>query len=354
MKMLACYCLSCVLFLQTLSVSGQDVSFSDIDKSVASFDTNFIESYAEQFIGRLYGSRKYTNSYWVLDEDNLRLQPNSTYNIGIGATWKGVTLNIAYGFPFAPWYEAKGKTKYLDLQTHMYKRNWVIDAYGQFYKGYHTKSIVPNVPYNYYADLKHYQIGLSAYRLSNGERYSMAAAYVQTERQLQSAGSWLWGLEAAWNFVDQSLALNPPFQHLDWTLTKVNNWALGPGFGYGYNFVFLKYFFLAPHVTISPQLVYQKTQFVEVTGIDLPVLVGKWGVGYAVNSRLAIGINKPTWELVAFWTNRWAASIDPISNPNYNEGIERINFNVGNYRLIFVKRMETPKVLKNLEKRFHF
>ena len=87
---------------------------------------------------QIYTSQKYTDfTLKSKSTKDIRYYPNTTFNLGIGATYNNFALNFDYGFGFLNRDQRKGKTKYLDLQTRFYGRKWVTDLEGQFYKGYH-------------------------------------------------------------------------------------------------------------------------------------------------------------------------------------------------------------------------
>src|SRR5688572_28023745 len=88
------------------------------------FDTTYYVSYENQITSRFYFSKKYTSFKFrnTLENYTMTYRPNTTLNMGIGATYKWATLNLAYGFGFLNPDKGKGKTEYLDLQFHGYTR----------------------------------------------------------------------------------------------------------------------------------------------------------------------------------------------------------------------------------------
>src|SRR5690606_14649801 len=87
-------------------------------------DSSYYVSYENQLTGRLYFSKKYTSfRYFDTEEDiALRYFPNTTLNMGVGATYKWATLNLGFGFGFLNPDNGRGDTRYLDLQGHFYGR----------------------------------------------------------------------------------------------------------------------------------------------------------------------------------------------------------------------------------------
>src|SRR5690606_25377880 len=138
-------------------------------------DTSYYKTFPEHLTTRLYFSRKYTSlkiQDKQTDKDYLYM-PNSTLNMGVGATYKMLTLNLAYGFGFLNPEKGKGETKYLDAQAHIYPRKMVIDLFLQFYKGFHlTDGLGAGVGENYLTrpDMKIQKIGASVQYVFNHGR----------------------------------------------------------------------------------------------------------------------------------------------------------------------------------------
>ena len=182
-------------------LSAQEVGIDE--KKGLNQDTNYVISFPDYLNGRVYLSRKFTNLAISKrnNSEKLKYRPNTTINFGVGATYKGVTLNLGYGFSALNEDEGKGETEYLDLQSHIYRSDKVIDIFGQFYEGLYlrnTKDYAPEFPANFYLrpDINIKLIGLNARKVLNGERFSYSAPFVQNQMQKKSAGSFLVGFKA--------------------------------------------------------------------------------------------------------------------------------------------------------------
>lgn len=119
----------------------------------AQYDSTYYVSYGHMITGRFYFSQKYTTfNFSNIDKDvTLDYKPNTTLNIGVGATYKWATLNLAYGFGFLNHDSDKGETKYLDLQLHCYGRKFALEGLGQFYTGFYLDNTkVTDVLGHYY------------------------------------------------------------------------------------------------------------------------------------------------------------------------------------------------------------
>src|SRR5688572_32818258 len=128
------FALSLILFL-TLSAVTERVNAQQ-DSTYQ--DSTYYVSYERQLTTRFYFSKKYTSLKFrdIGENYNLTYRPNTTLNMGVGATYRSFTLNLAYGFGFLNPERGQGDTKYLDLQFHTYTRRFVIDMFGQFYRGF--------------------------------------------------------------------------------------------------------------------------------------------------------------------------------------------------------------------------
>ena len=219
-------------------------------------DTTYYESFfGKKITGRYYFSQKYTAL--EINRNNkttprLRYTPNTTLNMGIGATYGFFTLNLAFGFGFLNrGEEQKGKTKYLENQGHMYGRKWGYDFYAQFYKGYYLypKGLGSNDPNLYYIrpDIKFNLYGFAPFRILNDRKFSYRAAMVQNEWQKRSAGSLLLGGEIYYGIVKADSALVPDAMtsiYKQQGIHKIQFFEIGPGAGYAYTLVLLHHFFI--------------------------------------------------------------------------------------------------------------
>ncbi len=309
------------------------------------FDSVYIETYPELITGRLYLSEKSTNLTLKNNEEfvSLNYLPNTSLNLGVGATVKSFTLNLAYGFRFLNPNEGQGKTRYLDLQSHVYTRKLVFDFFGQFYKGMYldnTLVLVPEFPKPYFVrpDIYEQIFGLTALYVFNNKKYSYRAALIQNERQLKSAGSFLAGMEAYYGLVKADSALVPSF--LDHSAfvelqgyERLSFLKIGPSVGYTYTLVVAKKFFAMASLTFNLGLGVNNAYNSNKDNIsDFQIDLGAFG-------RFAIGYNDPNWYLgLSIVNNEITTSSDSrILNADYG---------ISNVRLNFVKRFRVGSKLK--------
>lgn len=307
----------------------------------ADHDTSYYESYSQSIIGRLYFSRKFTSLELEKSSGSrLRYQPNTPLNMGVGITYHMLTVNLAYGFSFLNPEDGKGKTKYLDLQTHFYAREWTIDLLGQFYKGYYLtpKGLAARSPDSFYIrpDIRIDMIGGAAYHLSNSDRFSYRAPMFQDEKQKKSAGSWLFGGEIYYGTIKADSAVVPSALKEQYTQGGVRSLRflkIGPGAGYAHTFIIASDFFCMASLQANLGV-----EFTHQSG----GLVGKGervslSPGYIY--RLVLGYDKGLFNV----------NISAVGNQlNIKSGVsdDKILIGTGAYRLTFTRRFNPGPGLK--------
>jgi hypothetical protein len=300
-------------------------------------DTTYYINYRKMLTSRTYVSRKYTSLIigGINDGSRIRLEPNSTLNLGVGATYNDFTLNLAYGFNFMNRNREQVDTRYLDLQAHVYPKNWVIDFFGQFYNGFFLYSYDGpkiNIPQDLaFPDLQVRKFGLNIQYLFNGDKLSLKAAFLQSAWQKKSAGSLVAGMEFYTGRASDegnilSELIPEPLQ-----FNKVNFFEFGPNIGYVYTLVIKKHFFITGMASANLGLG-KTTKYIGINEVD------NWGFNSNYFLRGFIGYNGPVWSI----------------NANYvqnNVRIEEVEdyattFLTGNYRVNFVYRFQVGQKLK--------
>lgn len=309
-------------------------------------DTSYIRSYANLITTRTYISQKYTlfTVNAPRPAKSLAYFPNTTLNFGIGATYRSFTLNLAYGFGFLNPESGKGKTRYLDLQSHIYGVKWRFDFFGQLYKGYYLtpKGLGSPTNFSYYLrpDLRVRDFGINGYYIFNHRRFSYRAAFVQNEWQRRSAGSFLAGGGVGYGQVLADSGFAPPAllnAYPQGQVSRVRHLEFGPGIGYAYSLVLGKHWFATGSATVSFDMAFnrerEKDRYYNTISFMPNTLL-----------RLGIGYNSPVWNVNFSW----------VSNQTNIRGIYdtwSYRINTGNYRFNVVKRFEPgPKLKRWLRK----
>lgn len=310
-------------------------------KKTIAQDTTYYESYKNVLTTRLYTSRKYTalTVFDRLNDDRWRFEPNSNLNLGVGATYNDITLNIGLGFGFMNPERGRGETKMLDLQAHIYPKNFVIDLFGQFYTGYYLRRFNDEVftlnPV-LYPDLTVRMFGGNFQYLFNGDKLSMKAAFLQSARQKKSAGSLLLGFEAFGGFADNIGLFFPEDRvPLNRNFTRLGFFQFGPNAGYVHTLVFLKHFFITGMVSANVDLGRNYLDIEERRDF-------RWSVQPNFFARGFVGYNSRKWSINANYVRSHVrmSAVDGF-NPT---------FITGNYRVNLVYRfLPGPKLQRYLD-----
>ena len=334
---------------QMAFAQGGDIGYNTSPKP-DEVDTNYIQTFPDHITGRFYLSQKYTN-FEVIDDSNavsILYEPNTTLNLGVGVTINSFTLNLAYGFDFLNPDIGQGKTRYLDLQSHIYTRKLVIDFFGQFYKGLYldnTADLAPDYedPFYLRPDIYEQVLGGSVQYVFNHKKYSYRSGLVQNERQLKSAGSFLLGVDAYYGLMLGDSALIPSFaRDLGFgekkDMDRYTFFRAGPNLGYAHTFVVAKKFFAMLSLSVSLGV---GSYSVRAPGEGIEIVQG---FSAAALGRFALGYNDEKWYLgLSAVTN----SIDSNSSPSQVYA----TFGVGNIRLNYARRfIPGPKIKKVLDK----
>lgn len=309
--------------------------------AIGQVDTYYIASYTDQLTGRFYFSQKYT-AFKYYDEANdlqLRYLPNTTFNMGVGATYKVATLNLAYGFGFLNPDIGQGKTKYLDLQAYFYADNWLIDLLGQFYNGFFLSQKDANGDYYVRPDIKVREFGATFQYMLNKGKFSYRAGFLQNEWQKKSAGTPLIGWQVLFGngsadstlipYTVNSAPIDDEGRHLSFFET-------GPNVGYAYTLVIKKHFFIMGSASATLSFGTSKVEAVDVSKY----------------SSL-----QPNFELRAcagYNSEKTAISLTLVDNTvslASNKGTPQFSLSTGNLRLNFVRRFSGKKLKSLINKR---
>jgi Domain of unknown function (DUF4421) len=262
-------------------------------------DTSYYETFPNKLTARVYLSQKFLKfTIPSNSQPDIEYKANTKMNLGMGVTYHNFSVNIFYGFSFLNKDTAKGKTKGLDLQLHLYPRRWAIDLLALFPKGYYLgpKGYAASSPDKYYyrPDVKLTLLSISAYRYPNKEKFSYRAAINQTEWQKKSAGSFLYGGTIHYGTVKADSALVPKSiesgfpQH---GISNLNFMALGAGAGYAFTVVVDKHFFFTLSAVGNLDLTFTSS---EGDGVKKD---RKTSLGHTIVGKGAIGYNGPNWSV---------------------------------------------------------
>lgn len=217
-------------------------------------DSNYIESYTNDLILRIYSGEK-THSLELNDLNSpyrLKYLPNGYFNLGVGFSYKSVGLSLASKVPiFLDRNYKLGDTKRFGIQYYLYAGRFSIDILTSFLKGYylansysHLTDFTKDKEYQR-PDLASANLGISVNYIFNSSRFSYKAAFSDTERQKKNAGSLIVGGSifsyhsvADSSFVPRGISSDFFLKSRD--VSKSGVLAFNGNLGYAYSLVFLK------------------------------------------------------------------------------------------------------------------
>jgi hypothetical protein len=326
----------------------------EADKGFGLVDTNYIESYPDEITGRLYSSIKYTR-YRIWDgnyQKALVWDPNRRLIVGFGAHYGILGLNI--GVP-APWVRSSedeskyGKTNYLDLQSHLYLRNFTIDIYIQTYTGFYLSNPSEMLagweegdPNLIREDMNLKSFGANLQYFFNGKKYSYKALYNQNEWQKRSAGSFIVGAGAYYIptrgdsvFIPNNLKYPNYFEGDNFNESDII--SLGPSAGYAHTFVIKKHFFIA--LSWIGGITLGGSSIKDIFNLD----ESRTGITWNFHStlRTGIGYNSRRWFVGFSYLNLAVSNQAPVDKG-------WLKFDTGNIRFNIARRFTLKKQIKFL------
>ena len=307
---------------------------NSIAQKTTSIDSGYYITYPDKLMLRLYLSQKFAPFTISASNNNkdLNYKTNSKLNLGVGATYRSLTLNLSYGFKFLNKDKGKGTTKGLDFQFHLYPRKWAIDVLGTFLKGYYLDPKDNNglnlINYYQRPDFKRDVIGFSVFRVPNTGKFSYRAALTQNDWQTKSAGSLLYGGEAYYGIIkgDSALVPNEVINNFPQAgINKINFFSIGPGIGYAYTLVIDKNFFITGSAIGSLDVNFSTEERTGDKKKKVSLIPGGVYKG-------AIGYNSSNWSISANITGNALYTGSASSSKEYF-------LPTGNLRLIVAKKL---------------
>ncbi len=280
-------------------------------------DESYYEMYPNKLTGRIYAAKKFEdiNVPSGGSAPDLKFVANHKLNLGVGVTWRNISLNAFYGFNNSS--VDRGKTKGLDLQLHLFPHKWVIDVLAVMPKGMYIKpkgTAAANSS-SYYSNegTKERIYGFAAYRVPNKEKFSYRAALVQNEWQKKSAGSLLYGGEIYYvigpendsNFIPQSIQNN----YIEKGYHEMKAITFGPGIGYAYTAVMDGHFFIMGSLIANLKI--------NLATEESPTVVKKTSIAPSSIYKAGIGYNSNSWSFVVSTAGNLLLAKGPASAQNY-------------------------------------
>lgn len=289
-------------------------------------DTTYVSSGVDKLVSRIYMSRKFTD-FRVWDPVGgqvIRYLPNSGHNIGLGFSYRKITLNVSYPFAMLNPNRRSDFPLSLDLQTHLYLTRWIFDFFGQFYRGYVIPDFGENSAPYLRRDLRLDKIGFLAGYVFDGQRISLQSAAQQSGIQLKSAISPVLGMEGYHVVVQGDSDILPVDSGFPVNFRRGDYYHFGPNSGFLGTWVFGKGFFVTGSFLANLGVSFSQWDQ-NPTSKDWAIVPGYSGrifAGYNGN-KLAINANY-------VYKNLRLTSLDGLHQSS----------NTGNYRINFVYKFD--------------
>ena len=272
------------------------------DMAIIPVDTNlYFTEYPKLLALQIFTQTRTNKIDVVHDNDALHLRPNGMTNIGMGASWHGIAINLSFGMPKTGGrVEKYGKTKKFDIQFSSMMSRFYFDGFLNSYKGYYNKNPEDFVEWNknYFPqlpDLKVSAIGASGLYIFNYKKYSYKAAYKRTAVQHKSAGSFALGIYGNFDDVNSSNGFIPEdfpdSVKNNFDLKGFSNLAVGISFGYMYTFVLWKNVFL--NLAAFPGVGIQRSNLTTLEG----EVINSSKIGEQIKGTVALGYEHKSFYL---------------------------------------------------------
>lgn len=241
-----------ILFCCKSALQAQDSLSVNAKKEI---DERYIEKYSGIPAAYLSVYGKY-NNISLLDTSGrvLIFRPNISLSFGpgFGYKWFGIDLSlISFGSKNESIY---GKTKKVDIQSHIYLKRFIADFTYQNYKGFYLDSLITkpkDTTYNLHRVIKNPEmsqqsVGGTIMLFTNYRKFSYKSTFSQTEFQKKSAGTWAFGLSFHYLSINSKTCLlddsvKKYFDSTSYykTITSFNAGVMG---GYFHTFTLHKWF----------------------------------------------------------------------------------------------------------------
>ena len=293
---------------------------SGILSAQSRWDSSYVAEDPTVLVLRSYLSHKFTALYFP--SENLTYQPNSGLNAGIGFTYQNLTLNLAFPPGFLNRNREADFPRFFDLQGHIYPKNWVIDFFGQFYKGYRIPNGIEDGVKYLRPDLDVLKVGIHANYIFKGDKISLPAAVHHSAIQKKSAVSPLLGFEFYRVQVGADSLILPSQLSPTVNYQSADFLHLGPNAGLIGTLVLGKGFFATGSLTGNLGL---------ASTWNSDAAAGNWKLGWGYHARAYIGYNGPRFGINVNYVYKTLA-LQPLEN-----WIQEVQ--TGNYRLVLVYKI---------------
>jgi len=293
---------------------------SGILSAQSHWDSSFVTEEPEVLVLRTYLSQKYTALNFP--SANLRYFPDRGLDLGIGFTFQKMTLNVAFPTGFLNRGRDSDFPRFFDLQGHIYPKNWLIDFFGQFYKGYRIPDKIGVGTAYLRPDLNVLKVGIHANYIFKGDKISLPAAVHHAGVQKKSAFSPLLGFEAYRVQLSADSLILPTQLSLKQNFQQVDFLQIGPNMGMIGTLVFGKGFFATGSLTGNLAL---------ASTWNWDAAANNWNLGWGYHARAYLGYNGPRFGVNVNYVYK-NLTLQPLEN--WTQEVQ-----TGNYRFVLVYKI---------------
>lgn len=193
-------------------------------------DTLYVQEYPHKWWVKAF----IPNKMLTILHDKKIYNPTYPQNIGVGVGLRkiiGMNLLVSFSvFPLKT--DTDLSTSITDFQMHKYGKKLLLDGYYQDYRGFFTQRKQDGKKvYTLFPNLTVKRWGLDGTYVLRNKRFSLRAAFEQSEKQIKSAGSLLLGS----GFYYHKIVPDASQQQ---SLPKAfDNYQMGANIGYAYSWV---------------------------------------------------------------------------------------------------------------------
>jgi len=279
-------------------------------------------------------------------DNTVEYFPNESVKIGGGFYYKSIGIAVTLRLPVSDAEkENKGDTRTIDTQVNLYTRAFNIDAFQQFYSGYYLnnhREVMPSHQqsfsnYPIREDLRMINYGINFTYVFNHKRFSYRSAYLLSERQARSAGSFLLGssfsgIRTRGDSSFTNTEIDSISGYTGMRFNEVRALSFGITAGYTRTFVIKRNFFINGSIQLGPVINFARLRDEENNADQQADRVGLKSL-----VRFAAGYNHPK-----FYGGFTAL------NDSYNIDFDDLTFSysVGSIRLFIGKRFQLGKPLR--------
>lgn len=223
-------------------------------------DSSYVKSYRSGLVIRGLVNSKF-NSITIRSKnssDQVAYRPNVGITVGGGFNYKWLGLNLSFPIPSSGKNNGKyGTSTGFDLQAYIFMRKFMGNFFLERYIGYYVDASKLRFPGSLFIDDQEKVVTRPDLRMSfasfeinyiqNNTKFSSRAPFQHTEKQLKSAGSWLFGGFANINTIRADSAIIPDkiadTYKIKTNFDAITNYNIGASGGYIHTFVIKKVFY---------------------------------------------------------------------------------------------------------------